>query len=211
MKDLPEIKRTYQAEVHFALGAVIQGITVAALGSQLAAALRDLPIPGAIWVFVTGLQSMLLVIAFWYTFMNNYFFGFRVINLTAWDHLAHAVLYLLLGLLQLTAIHFLESPRLWLTFYLLLIATTLVGGWITQHVTVVRRKQIEEALNYDPGATLFLITVLLVLLIVIMWYVVPGIDSDWFRFLALSTSGAGLVLFIHNRVRIFQKHLDVAL
>jgi hypothetical protein len=173
MKDLPEIKRTYQAEVHFALGAVIQGITVAAMGSQLAAALRDLPIPGAIWVFVTGLQSMLLVIAFWYTFMNNYFFGFRVINLTAWDHLAHAVLYLLLGLLQLTAIHFLESPRLWLTFYLLLIAATLVGGWITQHVTVVRRKQIEEALNYDPGA--------------------------------------GLVLFIHNRVRIFQKHLDVAL
>jgi hypothetical protein len=30
MQDLPEFKRNYQAEVHFALGAVIQGITVAA-------------------------------------------------------------------------------------------------------------------------------------------------------------------------------------
>jgi hypothetical protein len=211
MKDLPEIKRTYQAEVHFALGAVIQGITVAALGGQLAAALRELPFPGAIWVFMTALQSMLLVIAFWYTFMNNYFFGFRVINLTAGAHLVYAVLYLVLGLLQLTAIHFLESPRLWLTFYLLLIATTMAGSWITQHVTVIRRKQIEEALNYDPGARLFLITVLLVLLIVIIWYAVPGIDSDWFRLLALSASGAGLILFIHHRVQIFQKHLDVAL
>jgi hypothetical protein len=28
MKDLAEIKRTYQAEVHFARGAVIQGITL---------------------------------------------------------------------------------------------------------------------------------------------------------------------------------------
>ena len=40
MQDLPELKRNYQAEVHFALGAVIQGITVAALGSALASALR---------------------------------------------------------------------------------------------------------------------------------------------------------------------------
>ena len=59
MKDLPEFKRDYQAEVHFALGAVIQGITVAALGSELAAVLREMPFPGTIWVFVTGLQSLL--------------------------------------------------------------------------------------------------------------------------------------------------------
>jgi hypothetical protein len=51
--DLPEFKRNYQAEVHFALGAVIQGITVAALGNELAAALRALPFPGAVWVFIT--------------------------------------------------------------------------------------------------------------------------------------------------------------
>lgn len=36
--DLPEFKHNYQAKVHFALGAVIQGITVAALGNELAAA-----------------------------------------------------------------------------------------------------------------------------------------------------------------------------
>lgn len=115
MEDLPEVKRNYQAEVHFALGAVIQGVTVAALGNELAAALKNLPFPGAIWVFVTGVQSLLLCIAFWYTFMNNYFFGFRVINLTARTHFLYATLYLILGLQQHIAIQFLAAPRIWMT------------------------------------------------------------------------------------------------
>lgn len=40
MANLPEVKRDYQAEIHFSLGAVIQGITVAALGGEIAAALK---------------------------------------------------------------------------------------------------------------------------------------------------------------------------
>lgn len=209
MKDLPPIKRTYQAEVHFALGAVIQGITVAALGGELAAALRELPFPGAVWVFVTGLQSLLLCIAFWYTFMNNYFFGFRAINLTARTHLIFAALYLTLGLQQLIAIQFLDMPRMWMTFYVLLIATTLLGSWTTSHVQLVSDEEMRKALNYDPGSRAFLSTFFLSLIFLIAWYVVPDIDTDAFRAAALFVSGAGLLLFIIYYVRVFQRHLDV--
>lgn len=208
MKDLPEFKRNYQAEVHFALGAVIQGITVAALGSELATALRELPFPGAIWVFVTGLQSLLLCIAFWYTFMNNYFFGFRVINLTAKTHFLFAAFYLILGLQQLIAIQFLDMPRLWFTFYVMLIATMFAGAWATNHVPIIKRKAARQALEYDPGSRAFNGTFILAVALLLAWYLIPGINTNWFQAIALTTSGLGLVLFTIHYVQVFQMHLD---
>lgn len=208
MKDLSEVKRNYQAEVHFALGAVIQGITVAALGGELASAIRQLPFPGAVWLFVTGLQSLLLCIAFWYTFMNNYFFGFRVINLTAKTHFMFASLYLILGLQQLIAIQFLDVPRLWMTFYVLLIATTLANSWTSSHVKVIANKEVQQALAYDPGSKAFLITFALSLICLLLWYVIPGIDTTLFRAIALTISSVGLVLFIVYYIQVFQRHLD---
>lgn len=208
MKDLSEVKRNYQAEVHFALGAVIQGITVAALGGELASAIRQLPFPGAVWLFVTGLQSLLLCIAFWYTFMNNYFFGFRVINLTAKTHFMFASLYLVLGLQQLIAIQFLDVPRLWMTFYVLLIATTLANSWTSTHVTVIANKEVQQALAYDPGSKAFLATFALSLICLLLWYAIPAIDTTLFRAVALTISGVGLVLFIVYYIQVFQRHLD---
>jgi hypothetical protein len=206
-KDLPEVKRNYQAEVHFALGAVIQGITVAALGNELATALRNLPFPGAPWVFVTGLQSLLLCIVFWYTFMDNYFFGFRVINLTAKTHLLFAALYLVLGLQQLIAIQFLDMPRMWMTFYVLLIATTLLGSWVTSHVTAIDDEQAREALEYDPGSRAFLGAFILAVGCLVAWYAFPGIDASIFTAIALTISGAGIVLFTIYYFRVFQQRL----
>jgi hypothetical protein len=209
MDDLPEFKRDYQAEVHFALGAVIQGITVAALGNELAVALREMPFPGSTWLFITGLQSLLLCIAFWYTFMNNYFFGFRVINLNAKAHLFFASLYLVLGLEQLLAIQFLDTPRTWMTFYVLLIATTFASSWATSHVTTIRQEHVRQALHYDPGSKPFTIAFMLSVICLVAWYLIPGIDSYVFRAIALSVSGVGLVLFVLYYVQVFQKHLHV--
>ncbi|MCL4858309.1 MAG: hypothetical protein KJZ93_02835 [Caldilineaceae bacterium] len=209
MKDLPEVKRNFQAEVHFALGAVIQGVTVAALGNELARALRDLPFPGAIWVFVTGAQSLLLCIAFWYTFMNNYFFGFRVINLTAKTHFLFATLYLILGLQQHIAIQYLGAPRLWMTLYVLLISTVLAGSWVSSHVTVVDQQGARQAFDYDPGSKAFLSAFLLALGAVLVWYAAPDVDGVLFRSIALCISGAGLILFVIYSIRRFQRHLDV--
>lgn len=208
MQDLPEVKRDYQAEVHFALGAVIQGITVAALGSELASALRSLSFPDILWVFATGLQSLLLCIIFWYTFMNNYFFGFRVINLTAKTHLFFAAFYLVLGLQQLIAIQFLDMPRVWMTFYVLLIATMFVGSWATSHVAVIKKKSVKQAMEYDPGSRAFNVCFILSAVFLLVWHLIPDIGTDLFQAAALIVSGMGLILFTIYYVRVFQKHLN---
>jgi subtilisin family serine protease len=208
MSDLTEGKRSYQAEVHFALGAVIQGVTVAALGSELAGALKNLPLPGAQWVFVTGLQSLLVAIAFWYKFMDDYFFGFRVINMTAWAHFQFAAVYLVLGLLQLIAIQFLAAPRSWLTVYVIMIGTTVASSWITRHITVIANAKVQQALNYDPGSKLFVLTFALALGCLLLWHIVPGLDTGFFAGIALAVSGASLLLFIVYSIRVFQRHLD---
>lgn len=208
MRDLPEFKRDYQAEVHFALGAVIQGITVAALGDELASALREMPFPSARWVFITGLQSLLLCIAFWYTFMNNYFFGFRVINLNAKTHLIFAALYLILGLQQLIAIQFLDMPRVWFTFYVMLITTMFAGSWATAHVSIIKKKGARQAMEYNPGSRVFNGSFILSLVLLLAWYLIPGIGTNLFQAIALTTSGLGLILFTVYYVQVFQKHLD---
>ena len=210
MSDDPETKGEYQAQVHFALGAVIQGITVAALGNEVAGALRVLPFPGATWIFVAGLQSLLLCIAFWYNFMDNYFFGFRVANLTAKTHFFSATLYLILGLQQLMAIHFLDIPRLWMTFYVLLILTTFAGSLIFQHAMLhVDDENVRQALDYDPGSRLFLVIFLILSILLILWYVLPGIDTSLFRAVVLSISGLHLIFFIIQGIKRFQRHLDI--
>lgn len=208
MQDLPEVKRDYQAEVHFALGAVIQGVTVAALGSEFASALRSLSFPDILWMFATGLQSLLLCIIFWYTFMNNYFFGFRVINLTSKTHLFFATFYLVLGLQQLIAIQFLDMPRAWMTLYVLLIVTMFVGSWATSHVAVTKKKGVKQAMEYDPGSRAFNVCFILSAFFLLVWYLIPGIGTDLYQAAALIVSGVGLILFTIYYVQVFQKHLD---
>jgi hypothetical protein len=209
MNDLSERKRNYQAEVHFALGAVIQGVTVAALGNEVAAALRELPFPGAGWVFVAAAQSLFLCIIFWYRFMDNYYFGFRVINLTAMAHFLFACLYLVLGILQLMAIGFLDLPRVWMSCYVLLVAATLAGSWLSSSVTVIKESEVRKAFAYDPGSRAFLVTFVLSAALLLAWFLIPGIDTGLFRALAFTVSGLGLAVFTVYSIRVFQRHLDV--
>ena len=204
---MPEREVNYQAEVHFALGTIIQGVTVAALGDEVATALRSLPFEGAPWVFLTGVQSLLLCILFWFTFVDHFFFGFRVIRLKAQTHFMFAVFYLILGLLQLIAIRFLDIPRLWMTVYLLLIATTSIGSWLLSRVTLLHEEGARSALEYNPGSKVFVLTFFLSLGFIIAWYALPGLESDVFRAAALFTSGIGLVLFAVYSIRVFQQHL----
>ena len=208
MQDLPEVKRDYQAEVHFGLGAVIQGITVAALGGELASALRSLSFPDILWVFATGLQSLLLCIVFWYTFMNNYFYGFRVINLTAKTHLFFASFYLVLGLQQLIAIQFLDMPRAWMTLYVLLLVTMFIGSWATSHVTVIKKKGVKQAMEYDPGSLAFNVCFILSAVFLLVWYLIPGVGTELFKVAALIVSGTGIIMFTIYYAKVFQKHLN---
>jgi len=208
MENSSEHKPDFQADVHFALGAVIQGITVAALGSEFADVLRSLPFPGAGWAFVTGAQSLLMCILFWYSFISNYYFAFRVIILTAKTHFAIAAHYLVLGLLQLIAIQFLTKPRLWMTFHALLVVATLAGSWLSSHVPVIDDDRARRAFEYEPNSIAFLTTSFVSVGFLIAWYAVPGIDAVPFRAAALSVSGLWLVWLTVDNIRLFQHHQD---
>jgi hypothetical protein len=118
--------------------------------------------------------------------MNNYFFGFRVINLTAKTHLLFAAFYLILGLQQLIAIQFLDTPRRWFTFYVMLIATMFAGAWATAHIPIIKRKEARQALEYDPGSRAFNGSFILAVALLLAWYFIPGTATEWFQAVALT-------------------------
>lgn len=208
--DLPERERSYQAHVHFALGGIIQGLMLAALAGELANALRDFSYPSTIWILVTALQSLLLCILFWYNFMDNFIFGFRVINMNAGTHFLFAVHHLVLGLLQFLAIRFLANSRLWLTFYALLSLITVAFSYsfFSSHLTIIQKQGAKETLLYDPDTRFLKITVSLTLLILVGWYLFPGLDTNLYRGIALTLSGLSIIAFIIYSIKIFDHHLD---
>ena len=206
--DLPERERNYQAHVHFALGGIIQGLILAALAGELANALRDFTYPSTIWILVTALQSLLLCILFWYRFMDNFIFGFRIINLSAKTHFLFATHHLVLGLLQFLAIRFLFDSRLWLTFYSLLILTTQGFSLFSSHLQIIDQKGAEEALTYEPDTRFMLITISLTLIALVGWYLFPGLDTNLHRAVALTLSGLSILAFIIYSIKVFEHHLD---
>lgn len=76
-------------------------------------------------------------------------------------------------------------------------------------ITIINKKGVREALNYDPGSKPFLLAFLLAVGCLLAWYVIPGIDTILFRAFALAVSAIGLVLFTVYYIQVFQKHLDV--
>lgn len=212
MQDLPAEKRNYQAEVYLALATVIQAITLTALGAEAGAALKNLPFPGSIWVLLTGLLSLNLCISFWYIFVRDFFFGFRVVNLTAVNHLVLASVIFLTGLLQYIAFQFLTEPRLWLTLVLLSIAVVLLNTWYaSRNLAIIAQAGVQEAFHYDPGYKVFALLFCVALGCLALWYLVPGIDTPLFRGITLLVTGAALVHLNVSAVQVFQKYLEVEL
>jgi hypothetical protein len=207
---IPVHKRGYQAEVHFGLGAVIQGVTVAALGAEVASAIQEFVFPETLWILGTGLLSFILCLTFWVSFINNYFFGFRVVVLNARMHVLFSAQYLLLGLLQLMAIHFLANPRLWLTFFVLLFLVAILGSlFLYRNMVVIGDENVRKAIEYDPGANIFNGLFVLSLLLLIFLYIFPAINTPIFNAAALFAALLTLVVFNLNFLKVFQKHLDV--
>jgi hypothetical protein len=208
MPDLPERERNYQAHVHFALGGIIQGLILAALAGELASALREFSYPATIWILVTALQSLLLCILFWYRFMDNFIFGFRVINLSAKTHFLFATHHLVLGLLQFLAIRFLFNSRMWVTFYALLILATQGLSYLSSHLKIIDVEGAEVALTYEPDTRFLLISVSLTLISLVGWYLFPGLNSDLFRAVVLTLSGLSIIAFIIYSIKVFDHHLN---
>jgi hypothetical protein len=197
-------QREHQAEVHFALGTIIQGVTLAALGNEVANFMRDASRVEAGWFMVTAVQSLLLCILFWYRFMDNYHFGFRMMHMTAAGHFMMAVLHILLGLQQLVAIRFLDMPGIWLTLYVLLIVTTLAGSWVSTHI--LRLRSDRPAQIKEPASWPFLSTFFMTLVLLVVWYIQPGLDPALVAMAALCSSGVGIILFAIYSIQLFKGH-----
>jgi hypothetical protein len=205
-----EVRRGYQAEVYLALATVVQAITLTAVGSDIVLALKELQLPDLLWVFTTGFLSLLLCISFWYIFVRDYFFGFRVLPLSALNHFFLATVIFSIGFLQFIAFQFLQDPRLWLTLVLLSIGIVFLNSWYISHsILKTASEDIREAVTYDPGSRLFSILFLAAVVCLALWYVVPPIDTDLFRGITLSIVGAALIQLNVSSVLIFQKHLEL--
>lgn len=206
-KPLDQPRLHFQADVHFALGTVIQGVTMAALGSELADLLRSGQALENPWIWATAIQSFAICIVFWYSFMDNFYLGFRSIVLSATGHFLIASQYLTLGILQILAIRYIDRPESWFIFFTLILLVTLSGSLIRgiRHINVEDQK-LREAIQYSPGIGLFPgAFIICCLLLVIGWIFSP--DSYWYRIVLMGASGISLALFIRIYRLIFTKHL----
>jgi hypothetical protein len=205
-----EERRGYQAEVYLALATVVQAITLTAVGSDIVLALKELQFPDLLWVFITGFLSLLLCISFWYIFVRDYFFGFRVVPLSASNHFFLAAVIFSIGFLQYIAFQFLQDPRVWLTLVLLSIGIVFLNSWyISRSILKTASEDIRVALNYDPGWRAFTILYMAAVVCLALWYLVPAFDTDLFRGITLSIVGAALIRLNYSSVLIFQKHLEL--
>jgi protein-S-isoprenylcysteine O-methyltransferase Ste14 len=212
MNTSPAPHRSYQAEVYLALATIVQAITLTALGSEVVTAIKTLQPPEILWVFATGLLSLYISISFWYIFMRDYFFGFRVLILTPQNHLALAAAIFIMGFLQFIAFHFLAQPRLWLTLVLLTILVMFINSWyMSSSVRLVDREDIRQAVNYDPGAKQFYYLYLALGAGLLAWYLVPAVDGPVFRVAMLVLTAAALVLLNWSAQKVFQRHLEIEL
>jgi hypothetical protein len=202
-------KRGYQAEVYLALATILQGLTLTALGSEIVSTIRELEYPGILWVLATGLLSLMLCITFWYIFVRDYFFGYRAISLTAMNHLMLASAIFSIGFLQFIAFQFLEEPRFWLTLVLLSICVVFINSWYISRHIVFDREDVREAIHYLPGSRIFTVLFLAAVVCLLLWYALPGIDTDWFRLITLAIVAGLLIRLIASSVRIFEKHLEM--
>jgi hypothetical protein len=212
MNHSPKTNRSYQAEVYLALATIVQAITLTALGSEIVISIKNLAFPDLFWVFATGLLSLFISISFWYIFMRDYFFGFRVVILTPQNHLFLASAIFLMGFFQFIAFHFLSDPRLWLTLVLLTIVVVFVNSWyMGGYVKLLEREDIQQALHYDPGSKLFFVLFTLAFAGLVAWYIFPAVDTLFFRGAILLVIGAALVQFNLSAQKVFARQLEIEL
>lgn len=210
MDDTQNPHRSYQAEVYLALATIVQAITLTALGSEIVIAMKTLRGAELAWIFATGLLSLFISVSFWYIFMRDYFFGFRVIILSPQNHLFLASAIFVMGFLQFIGFHFLAAPRLWLTLVLLTILVMFFNSWyMSVNVKTLDREDIRQAVHYNPGTMPFVILYLLAAAGLLLWYLVPAVDTALFQGAMLALIGAALVLFNLSAQKVFKRHLEI--
>jgi len=212
MNDQQALKSTYQAEVYLALATIIQAITVTALGNELVVTIKNPQFPDLYWAFVTGLLSLLICITVWYLFIRDYFYGYRLVVMTAKNHLVFASAIFLLGFFQFIAFQFLTQPRLWLTLVIVGVLIVFLNSiYMSRAVTFVPKESAKEVVEVEMSSNLFLIMMFIATVGLVLWYLVPSIDTLLFRVVTLGAVGIGFLALDKGAIQSFQKHLDTDL
>lgn len=209
MNDQQLVKSSYQAEVYLALATIIQAITVTALGNELVVTIKNPQFPDFYWALVTGLLSLLICITVWYLFIRDYFYGYRLVVMTAQNHLVFASAIFLLGFFQFIAFQFLTQPRLWLTLVTVGVLIVFLNSiYMSRAVTFVPKESAKQVVEVEMGSNLFLIMMSIATIGLILWYLVPSIDTLVFRMVTLGAVGIGFLALDKGAIQSFQKHLD---
>jgi hypothetical protein len=205
----------YQANVHFALATIIQGITIALLGVAFAGLIQSVNWPQTGFLLLTSLQSLALAISFWYAFVMAYFHLFRVLRMTAVDHLVLSYVYFSIGLMQIVGFQFLENPRVWLTINCVLVITALFYAQFINFM--VRREEKQQTQREEPlsgylsihAITKTLIVMLVITVILLLfWYVAPVLNTPLYAFVCLFVFAILIIIYNIAAVKNFQARLD---
>ncbi|MFU8771449.1 MAG: hypothetical protein ACNA8H_03405 [Anaerolineales bacterium] len=129
--------------------------------------------------------------------------------MTAKNHLVFASAIFLLGFLQFIAFQFLTQPRLWLTLVVAGVLVVFLNSiYMSRAVTFIPKESAKQVVELEMGSNLFLIMILIASIGMILWYIMPSIDTFLFRMITMGAVGIGFIALVIGAVNTFQKHLD---
>lgn len=202
-------RRSYQAEVHFALATIIQGITITSLGEDIAITLRQWSHFNSMWIVVTAIASLLIAVTFWYAFVMAYFHRFRTVVMTASNHFWLALLYFCMGMLQIISFQFLDDPRTWLTINNVLVITVTTYLIYADRMTrSMPSSPVVKLLNTEAQMSVALFGLPSSAVLTLLWWIVPQLATTTYAVVCLSTFIVVVATFNVVSVRVFQRRLD---
>ena len=210
VKNMDNDHRELQADIYFTLATIIQGITVGFLGVTLAELIRN-PTGIDVWlVLLTSLNSLILAVSFWYSFVIAYFFRFRMIKMTAVNHLVFAYFFFGLGLIQIVGFQFLDEPRIWLTINLISVIVTFVySGFTKRYTTYTASSEATEFLRGEPITKFDIIGLVILMILLLLWYFIPILEDDfWYALFVLLMALLAFLRLNYSFVQLFQARLN---
>jgi hypothetical protein len=79
---------------------------------------------------------------------------------------------------------------------------------MTRAVTFIPQESARQVVEVEMGSNLFLIMMLIATIGLVLWYLLPSIDTLVFRVITLGAVGIGFVALDKGAIHTFQKHLD---
>jgi hypothetical protein len=132
-------------EIYLGVATVIQGITIGVLGQSVYNYGLVWPPDWMTWTLI--ISSLMVALIYWLEFVMGYLYLYRLILLTAADHLIVTLVYFAMGVCQIAAYNLVKTPTLWFgAISLLVFIAALYSAYLGR---VLRRSRLRQ----DPLST----------------------------------------------------------